>query len=348
MLLTIVSFIIVFSLFAFVHEFGHFIVGKLSGIKVLEFSLGFGPRFFRFQRGSTVYSLRLLPLGAFVKFAGLDRPEDPAEDIRDDDPASFRNKPILTRIATVFAGPFMNFVAALVILGLIFSVNGLPTTEVQSINPGSPAERGGMLAGDRIVEIAGARVRSVNDVRERVMTSAGKEIAITVERDGQRISCLVIPEKDPATGNGLIGVTLKETWEAAPLKESIAYAWDFTRKVTVGLVQTLYQIVSGRARPEVAGPLGIAQMVGQTARLGFINLLFLTALLNINLGILNLLPIPILDGGWILMLLVEAIRRKPLTESQEAFARLIGIATLGLIFLFATMSDISRITQRLM
>ncbi|HHY46690.1 MAG TPA: PDZ domain-containing protein [Firmicutes bacterium] len=347
MLLTLLSFILVFSLFAFVHELGHFVAGRACGIKVLEFSIGFGPRFFKTKRGGVIYSLRLLPLGAFVKFAGLDRPEDPAEDIPENDPASFRNKPIWARIATVLAGPLMNFIAAVVIFAVVFIAIGVPATMIKDVEPGRPAAAAGMLPGDRIVEVAGRPARGIGEVRERIMSSPGREIMVVVERDGRRVPLRITPERDPSTGSGLIGVTLQEVWGPAPVRESLAYAWSFTRSVASGLVRALARMATGRMKPDVAGPIGIAQMVGQTARLGLTNLLFLTAVLNVNLGILNLLPIPILDGGWIIMLLFEAIRRRPLTESQETLARLIGLAVIGLIILFATASDIARLSSGL-
>lgn len=345
--ITVLAFAFVFATFALSHEFGHFAVGKAAGIKVYEFALGFGPLVWRRKRGETVYSLRALPLGAFVKFAGLDRPDNPQDDVDASDPRSFRAKPLTWRIATILAGPFMNFVMAFVFFTVVFVAAGVPVAVVSEVYPGMPAQAAGLQAGDRVVAVGRTPTETVAEVREAISVSPGKPIAITVEREGARITFQVTPARDPETGQGVIGVLLSEPWQPAGVLRAVCTGATFTVDIAKNLLVTLGRMVSGRVKPEVAGPIGIAQAVGQTARLGIVNLLYLAALLNVNLGLLNLLPIPVLDGGWIVLLGIEALRRRPLNEEQEALARMVGMAILALLIAFATLSDIARLGGRL-
>lgn len=337
----------VFATFAISHELGHFAVGKAAGVKVYEFALGFGPLIWRRRRGETVYSLRALPLGAFVKFAGLDRPDDPRDSVDSSDPRSFRAKPLAWRIATILAGPFMNFVMAFVFFSIVFVAAGVPTVVVSEVYPGTPAQAAGLQAGDRVVAVGRAATETVAEVREAISESSGKPITVTVDREGTRKSFQVTPVQDPETGRGVIGVLLSEPWQRCGVLRAVRTGVTFTVDIARSLLVTLGRMVSGKVKPEVAGPIGIAQAVGQTARLGIVNLLYLAALLNVNLGLLNLLPIPVLDGGWIVLLGIEALRRRPLNEEQEAFARMVGMAILALLIAFATLSDIARLGGRL-
>lgn len=342
-LMIIIAFAFVFLTFALSHEFGHFIVGKAAGVRVYEFSLGFGPSIRQFKRGETVYSLRTLPVGAFVKFAGLDEPSDPDDDVEDEDPRSFRSKPIILRILTILAGPFMNFVVAFVLFAIVFVSVGVPSAVIGEVYPDTPAWRGGIMAGDRIISIDNTRTDTITDVKDKIWQSPGRQLTFMIERDGAIIERVVTPERDESTHGGVIGVMLSEIWAQRGFLESVSRGASFTRSMSRNLLVTLWRMITGKVKPDVAGPIGIAQAVGQTAKLGFINVLYLAALLNVNLGLLNLLPIPVLDGGWIVLLLLEAIRRKPLSVEQEAFARMIGMAILGLLIVFATFSDIARL-----
>lgn len=342
-LMILIAFAFVFLSFAFSHEFGHFIVGKAAGVQVYEFSLGFGPSIRQFTRGETVYSVRALPLGAFVKFAGLDEPPDPDCDVDDDDPRSFRSKPVILRILTILAGPLMNFVVAFILFAIVFVQVGVPSAVIAEVYPETPAWRGGIMAGDKIISIDNAPTDTVGDVKDKIWQSPGRQLTFVIERDGAVIERVVTPEQDPSVHGGVIGVMLSEVWTRRGFFESVSRGARFTMSLARNLLITLGRMVTGKIKPDVAGPIGIAQAVGQTAKLGFINVLYLAGLLNVNLGLLNLIPIPVLDGGWILLLLIEAIRRKPLSVEQEAFARMIGMAILGLLIVFATFSDIVRL-----
>ncbi|HAV20726.1 MAG TPA: RIP metalloprotease RseP [Firmicutes bacterium] len=342
-LLMIIAFAFVFLTFAFSHEFGHFIVGKAAGVRVYEFSLGFGPGIYRFKRGETVYSLRLLPVGAFVKFAGLDEPIDPDDDVDDEDPRSFRSKPIYLRVLTILAGPFMNFVVAFILFAIVFVSVGVPSAVIGEVYHDTPASRAGIMEGDRIISISGTRTLSIADVKEKIWQHPGEQLTFVIERDGEIIERRVTPERDDTRHGGVIGVLLSEIWTRRGVLESVSYGVTFTKTISKSLITTIWRMITGKMKPDVAGPIGIVQAVGQTAKLGFINVLYLAGLLNVNLGLLNLLPIPVLDGGWIVLLLLEAIRRKPLSVEQEAFARMVGLAILGFIIVYATFSDITRL-----
>ncbi|MEW5866970.1 MAG: RIP metalloprotease RseP [Bacillota bacterium] len=340
---TTLAFAFVFATFALSHEFGHFAVGKAAGIKVYEFALGFGPLIARIRRGETTYSLRALPMGAFVKFAGLDRPDNPQDDVDATDPRSFRNKALAWRIATILAGPVMNFVTAFLFFVTVFVAVGVPTAIVAEVYPGTPAQAAGLQAGDRIVAINRTSTETVAEARDIISANPGRRITITIERDGTRLKSPVTPGRDPETGRGIIGVMLSEPWQPTGVARAVRTGVAFTTDTARTLVVSLGRMITGKIKPEVAGPIGIAQVVGQTARLGMVNLLYLAALLNVNLGLLNLLPIPVLDGGWIVLLGIEAARRRPLNAAQEAFARMVGIAILALLIAFATLSDIARL-----
>ncbi len=340
---TVLAFAFVFAAFALSHELGHFLVGRAAGIKTYEFAIGFGPVIAKRRRGGTTYSLRAFPLGAFVKFAGLDHPDDPRDDIDASDPRSFRNRPLALRVATILAGPLMNFVTAFLLLTMVFVAVGVPMTVVAEVRASMPAESAGFRAGDRIVAIGRARVETVAEAKDMISASPGKPLVVTVERDGETVRLTVTPTADPATKSGVIGVMLSEPWRRAGVARAVwtglTYTWDVARSLVVSVVRML----TGRTRPEVAGPIGIAQVVGETARTGIVNLLYLAALLNVNLGLLNLLPVPVLDGGWIVLLAIEAIRRRPLGVEQEAFARMVGMAIIAVLVAFATLSDIARL-----
>lgn len=342
-ILIIISFIFVFLTFALSHEFGHFIVGKASGVWVYEFSLGFGPIIKQFKRKETLYSIRILPLGAFVKFAGLDQPPDSTDDVTDEDPGSFRSKPIILRLFTILAGPFMNFIVAFILFSIVFTAAGVPSAIIAEVFPGTPAWHGGVIAGDRIISIDGARADSIADVKDKIWQNPGQPLNLKIEREGEIIERTVTPESDPDAQGGAIGVMLSEIWVRRGFLESVSRGMSFTGKMSWNLLLTLWRMITGKIKPDVAGPIGIVQAVGQTARLGLINVFYLAGLLNVNLGLLNLLPIPVLDGGWVVFLLIEAIRRKPLSVEQETFARMVGMAILGVLIVFATFSDIIRL-----
>ncbi|MGI6038195.1 MAG: RIP metalloprotease RseP [Limnochordia bacterium] len=338
----LVAFIFVFGTIVFFHEMGHFIVAKLVGIKVYEFSLGFGPALLSFKGGETYYSLRLLPLGGFVKLAGMDPSLSEEEAIPSDDPRSFYAKPIWQRMATIAAGPMMNFILASILFAVYFMTVQVFPPMVTGVLQDSPAYQAGLQPGDRIISVAGKTIDDVGQVTKLIQANPGRSVTIVVERDGKKESLEAIPEPYGPQGLGRIGVGIDEQRRDPP-HIALPKGFGTTHRVTIDLVRTLTKMFTGQVEAEFTGPVGIYQLVGESARQGFNYLLMLAAILNINLGLLNFLPIPILDGGWLLFLGLEGIRGKPIDPDHQGLAQFIGLALLILLMLFATYRDFLRI-----
>lgn len=339
MMLTLVAFVVVFGTIVFFHELGHFTVAKLAGIRVYEFALGFGPALVRKKRGETLYSIRALPLGGFVKMAGMDEPEEPSDEIEEDDEGSFQNKSLGWRLGTIAAGPLMNFVLAIVLFVIYFMLIAIPPT-IGFVEQGTPGELAGFLPGDSFISVNGIEVETSEDIIELIQASPNKEMQMVMNREKQQINIVVIPEEVDGVGKIGIGIDSKPKYPFfLSLKAGVLQTKDFTFQ----LISDLSRMITGKQKAEISGPIGIVQMVGKTARQGFPNLLILAILLNINLGLLNLLPVPVLDGGWILILLVEAVRGKPLPAEAKGIAQFIGLALLVLLMLYATFKDVVRL-----
>ncbi|ERT58359.1 RIP metalloprotease RseP [Megasphaera vaginalis (ex Srinivasan et al. 2021)] len=336
--ITIGATIFVFSVIVFVHEFGHFITAKMTGMQVDEFAIGFGPKLFSYQYGPTVYSLRVIPLGGFNRIAGMTEEEALNE-------RSFLNKPILSRLIVIAAGAFMNFVLAVFIIwGLMFAVG---TTEVSqepivgSVMTDSPAAQNRLQPGDRILSIGSDKITKWADISSAVDKHVHDIIPVVIEREGTRMTVSMIPKTDEQK-RALLGITPTVTRQEHGFFESAGLAVRRTGEICYMMLDGLYRMVTGTAKAELAGPLGVAQLAGQVASLGFVNLLMFTAFLSINLGILNLLPIPMLDGGYLILILLEGIMRRRLPEKALYYIQVVGIAILGSLFVFAMLQDISR------
>ncbi len=347
-MLTFITFVLVFGTIVFFHEFGHFAVAKLAGIRVEEFALGFGPPLASKKMGETKYSLRAFPLGGFVRLAGMD--EMVLEDEQDakkvdsaEEPAhdggSFQNKSLPWRLATIAAGPLMNFVLAIVLFTLFFMFITLPP-KISHVEPASPAEIAGFLPGDEFVSVNGEEVNDTERIIDLIKMSPGQQMAIGIKRQDRFTTLLVTPQDDQ--GEGRIGVAIEFAKPRYPFLLSARAAVSRTWAVTAQLVGDLSRMITGKQKADISGPIGIVQLVGETARQGIGEVLFLAILLNINLGLLNLLPIPVLDGGWLVILVVEAVRGKPLSAEARGIVQFIGLALLVLLMIFATFKDIAR------
>lgn len=340
------AFAFVIGLTVLVHEFGHFAVAKLVGVTVYEFSVGMGPALLTSKRSGTRYSLRLFPLGGFVKLAGMDQPADPGEEVDADDPASFKSKPVLAQMAIIAAGPIMNFVLAVLVFAFVFTAQGIPYVQVYSVAEGGPAQEAGLRAGDIILSAAGRDVVFGSDVGETVRGRKDMPTEFVVLRGKETLHITVTPRARDQWQGGWIGVDLTR----ADIKRGILASFGHAVRYLVGigrvLVSSVAQMISGKIEPEVAGPIGIMQLSGEVAKTGsFIELLFFAAFLSANLGLFNLVPIPVLDGGWLLLLAIEGLRGKPLSPQFESFARLAGLVFILLLLAFATASDITRIIR---
>lgn len=333
---TIWASIFVFGLLIFFHELGHFTIAKLAGIRVFEFSLGFGPKVIGFPRGETVYNLRLLPLGGFVRMAGMDPDEE-------DDPQGFNKKTVLQRISVILAGPLMNFFLAIIILAVIFMVQGLPspTTRVDKLVPGQPAEQAGIKPGDQVVAIDGVTIKSWEEISSKISNSAGKNVTLLIRRDGRDIQVNLVPEPDPgANGDGKVGIyPAQELKQLGPVA-ALATGMEYTARVTGMIVEFIGRMIIGQAPPDLGGPVRVIWEIDKAVDLGFYHLLQLAAFLSINLGLFNLFPIPALDGSRILFLVVERLRGRPVDPRKENFIHLVGFGLLLMMIVVITYNDI--------
>lgn len=335
--MTIIVAILVFGLLIFVHELGHFVVAKRVGIRVDEFSLGMGFPLLQFKRGETKYSLRLLPIGGFVRLAGM----EPGDDA--DDPRGFNRKPLMHRIAVLLAGPGMNFVLAIVMFIFVFSVMGIPSHSnvVGKVLPGRPAATAGLQDGDQIVAINSKPVQNWGDLVAIIHDHPGKPLALEVERQGRKLTYTVTPEPDPQSRVGMIGI--EQSWRRLPLGPALIQGVSQAVTIIALIVVSLVQMLTGQVAADVAGPIGVVQLVGEAARFGAASVINFTAILSLNLGLLNLFPIPALDGSRVIFLIMEGIRRRPLDREKENMVHMIGFALLMVLMLIITYKDILRI-----
>lgn len=329
---TLIAAIFVFGLLILAHELGHYYVARLTGIRVLELAVGFGPKLLSWTKNGIDYSLRAVPLGGFCRLMG----ENPEEA---EDPDSFPRKPILSRMAVLLAGSGMNLALAILVFFLIFFfIIGTPTdtAEIGYIVEGSPAQETGLEVGDRITSIDNEPVQNFEEVIALISIRANEEFPITVERNGQEVS-YSITAREEADGRGIIGIG--RMLERYSFISSIQHGF---RQFGM-ILASFYYVLSGQAPLEVAGPVGIVHVIGEVAQTGFVNLLMLTALISINLGIINLLPIPALDGGRILFLIIEALRGRPIEPEKEGLIHFLGFALLITLILFITYQDVLRL-----
>ncbi len=336
---TILAFVLVFGTIVLFHELGHFLVAKISGVVVYEFAIGFGPRLINKKFGETTYSLRILPLGGFVKLAGMDEAENELDNIDEEDPGSFNNKSLFVRLSTIAAGPLMNFVLAAVILMFYAALIVIPPT-IGSINPGSPADLGGLQVGDEILTLNSVEIDNLDQLIAEIRASEGQQLNFAVNREGVNEMISITPNLENGEWSIGVGLTQKSRvpWFAA-IGNGIRNMWILSKETVMAIVN----MFSGAVKPEVAGPIGIYQLVGTFAAEGIGSLMFLAAVLNVNLGLLNLLPVPVLDGGWILIFIIEAVRGKPIDENHRGIAQLVGLGLLLLLMVFATYSDIVKL-----
>ena len=334
MIFTLISAAVVLGLLVIVHELGHFAVAKAVGIKVQEFSVGMGPKIFQVKKGETDYSLRGVPIGGYVKMEG--------EDESSDDEGSFSNKPVISRIAVLFAGSFMNFLLAIILLTGIFYTIGVVTTDIAGVGEGSPAFEAGIEAGDKIVAIDGEMARTPSAVQNYINLSDDNQVLVTIERGEETLEKTVGTMEDEELSRKVIGVQfdVEQSFGGA-----VAGSFREVRTITVEIFNFFGRIFTGEAdvSQEVAGPVGIVSLVGDATRAGFINVALLTAFISINLGIMNLLPIPALDGSRILFLLLEAVRGKPIDPEKEGMVHLVGFGLLIFLMLMVTYQDILRL-----
>jgi len=352
---TALSTILVLGILIFVHELGHFLVAKWVGIRVDRFSLGFPPKLIGFRKGETEYCISVIPLGGYVKMAG----ENPDESENTGAPYEFMSKTPAQRSAVILAGPIMNYVTAIAIFAVLFVVQGYPTFDADRLVIGgvvddSPAGEAGLAADDVILSINGVQVTDFSAMADIVSVRPAEEITVVYQRGSRIDTAMMVTAVDSAMNMqgervavGKIGIYHKVWYERLGLMESIKRSAERTWEISVLLIDTLWKLVTLQISPKaIGGPVFIAQFSGEMARLGLYALFGFIAMLSVNLAIVNILPIPVLDGGHMLFLCVEAVRRKPLTLKQRAAVQQVGLAFLLMLIVMVTYNDIARIFMR--
>lgn len=353
--MTLLYAVILLGVLIFVHELGHFIVAKLLKIKVLKFSLGFGPKVTGATYGETEYLLSAIPLGGYVKMLGQsDTPGEEEEISEADKPRAFNFQPIWKRFAIVFAGPLFNVLFAAMLFYFIF-LGGVPylLPEVGEVTAGTPAQGAGIQKGDRIAVIDGIPIERWDDMTALIHKSPGKPLSIKISRDGTDIPLTIIPERKTVKDIfgqgkevGLIGITPAGTTKVTregpvqALGSAVRRTWEISVLTLVSIIKLIQRVIPADT---IGGPIMIVQMAGQQASQGAMNFFMFMAIISINLGVLNILPIPILDGGHLLFMGIELVRRKPLSERSMLMAQRVGLALLVTLMVFALYNDIIRL-----
>jgi len=334
--LTVLLSLLILSLLILVHEWGHFLAAKKAGIQVYEFSIGMGPAIISRVRGETKYSIRLLPIGGYVKMAGME-PGD------ENNPKGFNKKSIFQRAAVVSAGSLMNFLLAVVLFVFVFTVIGIPSDSnvVGEVMPSSPAEEAGIKPGDKILAIEDKKINNWNDLVEIIHKNPEKRLHMVVQRENLKFTVSIVPYLDKERNIGLIGI--KQSVERQDLLNSIYLGINNALNVIFMIILGFAKMIIGEIPAEVAGPVGIVTIIGDVARFGLANILNFTAVLSLNLGLINLFSIPALDGSRLMFILIEWLRGKPIDPQKENFIHFIGFAILILIMLIITYQDIVRI-----
>ncbi|MCR4963570.1 MAG: RIP metalloprotease RseP [Firmicutes bacterium] len=336
--MTAIFVILIFCLLVVSHEFGHFIVAKACNVYVTDFSVGMGPKLAAWQGKETQYTIRLLPVGGWCKMVG--------EEEDSDDPRAFNRKPVWQKMLIVFAGPLMNFVMAILLFIIIFMMIGTYSSgnQVGQVAENSGAAQAGLEPGDYIVAIGGETVTEWADIGG-AMARADKNdtVPVQVERDGQTLTLQVTPYFDQEAGGWKLGIMPREERQNlfAAIALGVRQSVEFTRLLILALVQ----MFTGQIAFDVAGPVGIVSVVDQAASSGLQNVLLLTGYLCINLGIINLLPFPALDGCQLLIFAIEGIRRKPFDRDKIGLINFIGLAVLLGLMALITYRDIIRLLE---
>lgn len=328
--MTIIYAIIMFCVLIFIHELGHFMAAKACGVKVNEFALGMGPAFFKKQKGETTYALRAIPIGGYCAMEG--------EDEESQDERAFNNKPAWKKAIIVVAGATMNLVLCIVLMIVISLYTGTMTTTIDKVNPGSPAAAAGLETGDKILAIDGKKIVSWTDIIQGITAAKDKTI-ISIERGGETLS-LTSELTKGEDGRQIIGIVPeRERHLLTAVKGGTAGTWNMTKLMG----KTISQLFTGEvSTKELTGPVGIVYTVNDTAKYGFSYLLYLTALISLNLAIVNMLPFPALDGGRLLFILVRKITGRAITDEIEGKIHFVGIMLLFALMIYVTWNDILR------
>lgn len=343
--MNIVIAIVVFSLLILFHELGHFSLAKLNRIRVNEFSLGLGPTLFGFTKGETKYSLKLLPFGGACMMEG--------EDENSDDERAFNKKSVWARISVVAAGPIFNFIMAFIFSVVLIACVGVDKPVLTDVIDGYAAQEAGLQAGDMIVGMGDKDIHFYSEISTYSMLHVGEPVEITYERDGKEYTTILTPKYDEESGRYLYGFISSGQREMVGFFENLAYSFYQVGYYIDITVQSVKMLITGTVGVnELSGPVGIVQNMGEVYDeavetggyfTAFLNMLSWTIMLSANLGVMNLLPIPALDGGRLVFLAVEAIRGKAIDPEKEGFVHMVGIILLFALMFFVMFNDIRKL-----
>ena len=345
---SIILFLIIFLVVVISHEFGHFIIAKKNRIHVVEFFIGMGPSLFSFERGGTKYSLKLFPIGGACVFEGEDGLEKEKGELSEH---AFPNAPVWVRFATIFAGPLFNFLTAYLMALILVSVCGTTIPQILTVYEGSSAEKAGLLAGDVITEINGKKIHLGGEVTLiSQLNTKGESLTITYERDGKEDTVVVTPAFDEEAQRYYMGITAGE-YLKCNVPQTFRYGFYTMGFYAETTIKSLGMLVTGQlSRDDVSGPVGLVKVVDEVYDSAkaygavdvMLNMINIALLLSVNLGIMNLLPLPALDGGRLVFLLVEAFRGKPIPPEKEGMVHLAGMMALMVLMVLVFFNDITK------
>ncbi len=350
-IMTIILFIIIFGIVVISHEFGHFLIGKKNGIRVVEFAIGMGPDIFSFQRGETKYSLKLLPIGGACMFDGED---GVASENGEKDEHTFLAANVWARIATIFAGPFFNFLTAFIFALILVAFTGADRPVIQEIMENSAAQEAGIMAGDEILKINNERIYVYREVNLISMLNRGETLNIRIKRGEQIHDVTLTPRYSEEDGRYYIGLIGGGEYIKCNPAQVFQYSFYGIRYWVKSTYKSLIMLAQGQVtKDDVSGPIGIAQMVGvnyEAAKSYGVSTVIFTMmefiiLLSVNLAILNLLPIPALDGGRLVFLILEVFRGKPVPPEKEGMVHFAGLVVLMVLMVFVMYNDIMKLIR---
>ncbi len=325
--------LLAFSLLIIIHELGHFIMAKVNGVKVLEFSLGMGPKIFGIKGKETEYLIKALPIGGYVKMYGEE------DDVTVVDNRAFANKSSFQKLTIVAAGPIMNFVLAIVLFAMVGGLQGHATNIIDKVGENSPAMEIGIKAGDKITEVNGKKVTTWEDFLNEVITGEGNPLNMTVERNNEKIALTLTPVKDEALNRYIIGISSKVV--NPNFIQSISYGFNQTTSTIRQTFGFFGQLFQGKlSADDVGGPISIIKISGRAAEQGVLTLLTFISYLSVQLAIFNIIPFPALDGGWIFLLLFQIITGKEVDKEKVATINYFGFLILMGVMVLVLLKDI--------
>ncbi|MCR4903746.1 MAG: RIP metalloprotease RseP [Butyrivibrio sp.] len=351
MIVSILIFLVIFGILVISHEGGHFLIAKANGIRVAEFTVGMGPALFKTKKGDTEYSVRLLPFGGACIFDGMDGLEEAKEEETEEyDEHAYKNAKVWSRIATVFAGPLFNFILAYLLAVIVTAFSSWTFPVISGMTEDSAAAEAGLMTGDTIVSINGEKIYMGQEVTLISQLNAGEALEIVYERDGQQYTTIVTPKYDEEAQRYYMGLYVGEYGDIKGI-DIIPYSWHTVTYYFKMTWKSLAMLVTGHFTiNDLSGPVGIVKVVDDTYEAVkpyglpslVLTMLDLAILLSVNLGVMNLLPLPALDGGKLIFLFIEVLRGKPVPPEKEGYVHLAGMIALMILMVVVLFNDIGR------